>query len=345
MAADPILTIAGLTKRFAAGRSVVDTIRRVPAPVVTAVDGVSVSVRPREIVGVVGESGSGKTTLAKCAVRLVEPDSGTILFRDQDIASLRGSALTEFRRAVQYIFQDPYSSLNPLMTVGEAVSEPALVHGLIDKTQRAERTREMLDIVGLSESTSKRRPRELSGGQRQRVAIARSMAVCPDLLIADEAVSALDVSVQAQILNLLSNLRDEQGIGILFIAHQLSVIAHIADSVQVMYLGVIAESGPVREVFAYPGHPYTRALISAQPGKHRRREHRTPALKDEIPSSTAIPSGCRFRTRCPLVQDVCREVTPPAVDLGAGQTAWCHFAGKSDSDRPAIVAPVSSPSS
>jgi oligopeptide transport system ATP-binding protein len=327
MTAEPILSVDQLTKRFVAARGVADTVRRNPAPVVTAVDGVSLDVAPQQIVGVVGESGSGKSTLAKCLVRLLEPEAGTMTFRGDDIRAMRGKSLSQFRRAVQLIYQDPYSSLNPLMSVGDAIAEPAWVHGLIEKKDRVEWASSMLDLVGLSQASADRRPRALSGGQRQRVAIARSMAVQPEVLVADEAVSALDVSVQAQILNLFLRLREEQGVAIIFIAHQLSVVAHVADTVQVMYLGAIVEAGPVGQVFAAPGHPYTRALLSAQPGKHRRDQRRTPALTGEIPSPTAIPSGCRFRTRCPMAQDICREVAPPPVDLGDGRKAWCHFAG------------------
>jgi oligopeptide/dipeptide ABC transporter ATP-binding protein len=211
------------------------------------------------------------------------------------------------------------------MSVGEAVAEPAWVHGLIEKRERREWALEMLDLVGLSATAATRRPRELSGGQRQRVAIARSMAVSPQMLIADEAVSALDMSVQAQILNLFSQLREDQEVAVLFIAHQLSVVAHIADDVLVMYLGAVVESGPVDQVFASPSHPYTMALLSAQPGKHRRNQ-RAPALSGELPSPTEIPSGCRFRTRCPMAQDICAEVAPPVVAISDRHVAACHFA-------------------
>jgi oligopeptide/dipeptide ABC transporter ATP-binding protein len=324
----PILQVEDLRKGFDVRRSIGDTLLRRPASRIQAVDGASFSLSPHQVVGVVGESGSGKSTLAKCLVRLLEPDSGTVRFREQDVLALRGASLKQLRRSMQMIFQDPYSTLNPMMSVGEAISEPAKVHGLIESSERGAYAERMLDLVGLSKAHANRRPRELSGGQRQRVAIARAMAVEPELLIADEAVSALDVSIQAQILNLFAQLREERGVAILFIAHQLAVVAHIADVVMVMYLGALVEAGPVDEIFSRPGHPYTMALMAAQPGKHRRRGSREPALAGEIPSPTAIPSGCRFRSRCPYAQEICAEVDPPAVELGPQHWSKCHFAGE-----------------
>jgi oligopeptide/dipeptide ABC transporter ATP-binding protein len=323
-----ILDVGALTKWFDARRGIADTLLRRPTPRITAVDGVSFSMAPHQVVGVVGESGSGKSTLAKCLVRLIEPDGGTVRFRDQDVLSLRGKELKRVRRSMQMIFQDPYSTLNPMMSIRDAISEPAKVHGLIGSSERDAYAHRLLDMVGLSAAHGERRPRELSGGQRQRVAIARAMAVEPELLIADEAVSALDVSIQAQILNLFAQLREEKGVAILFVAHQLSVVAHIADLVMVMYLGALVEAGPVEEIFSRAGHPYTMALIAAQPGKHTRRGNRTPALAGEMPSPSAIPSGCRFRTRCPFAQDICAEVDPPPRELGPAHWSKCHFAGE-----------------
>jgi oligopeptide/dipeptide ABC transporter ATP-binding protein len=326
MTDEKLLVLRGVSKAFPMRRSPLATLTRRPAPQLVALDGVSLDVDTHEIVGVVGESGSGKSTLAKCLVRLVEPDAGTMRFRSQDLASLRGSALAQARRQMQMVYQDPYSSLNPLMSVRAAIAEPARVHGLAERADEAERVRAALEMVGLAPQIAERRPRELSGGQRQRVAIARAMAVRPELLLADEAVSALDVSIQAQILNLFASLRDEHGVAIVFIAHNLSVVAYIADRVNVMYLGAIVESGPTAQVFAAPGHPYTAALLSAQPGRHRRLREATPVLRSEIPSPLDIPSGCRFRTRCPLAREVCAELPPPAVELGDGRIARCHFA-------------------
>jgi oligopeptide transport system ATP-binding protein len=322
-ASAPLLRVRGLSKAFELRSSLT---RRDGGLRLVALDDVSLDVRTHEIVGVVGESGSGKSTLAKCLVRLVEPDAGTVQLRSQDVLSLRGRELAQARRQMQMIYQDPYSSLNPLMSVGAAIAEPARVHGIASPGQEADSVQAALDLVGLAPGLAQRRPRELSGGQRQRVAIARAMAVRPELLLADEAVSALDVSIQAQILNLFASLRDEHGVAILFIAHNLSVVAQVADQVNVMYLGAIMESGPTAAVFSAPGHPYTAALLSAQPGRHRRRQAARPVLRGEIPSPLNVPSGCRFRTRCPLAQDICAEVDPPPVELGNGRLARCHFA-------------------
>jgi oligopeptide transport system ATP-binding protein len=320
-----LLEVAGLTKTFAGRRDALDAVRRRPAPRLVAVDDVSFGLEPNQVVGIVGESGSGKSTLAKCLVRLVEPDGGSITFEGKDVRALSRKRLTGIRRAMQLIYQDPYSSLNPLMSIEQAVTEPAIVHGLLAGQSPSAYGADLLDLVGLPPAIAQRRPHELSGGQRQRVAIARAMAVRPELLIADEPVSALDVSIQAQVLNLFSKLRTEQRVAIIFIAHQLSVVAHIADTIMVMYLGRIVESGTTTDVFSRPGHPYTAALLASQPGRHRRAGRGQPALKGEIPSPLDVPSGCRFRTRCPMAQAICAEVDPAAADLGGGHRAWCHF--------------------
>jgi oligopeptide/dipeptide ABC transporter ATP-binding protein len=296
-------------------------------PRLTALDGVSLKLTGGQVLGLVGESGSGKSTLAKCLVRLLDPDRGRVLYRGRDVAGARGPQLMAVRRAMQLIYQNPYASLNPLIAVGEAIAEPAWVHSLIERRERRRFAGEMLQMVGLSPETALRRPAELSGGQRQRVAIARAMAVQPDVLIADEAISSLDVSAQAQILDLLAGLREDRGVGILLISHQLPVVAQIADTVAIVYLGRIVESGPATRVFSAPGHPYTHALLAAQPGAHRRGQRKVPALRGEIPSPLAIPSGCRFRTRCPRAEAICAALDPPRVELGPGHGAWCHFAG------------------
>jgi oligopeptide/dipeptide ABC transporter ATP-binding protein len=323
---ESILRVEGLEKSFPARRDVIDVLKR-QRPKLLAVDGVSFELRSHQAIGIVGESGSGKSTVAKCLVRLLEPDSGSITFRSTDVRAARGKGLASIRRAMQLIYQDPYSSLNPLMTVEQAISEPARVHGLIPEGRSSlAYVTEILELVGLSSRIAGRRPSQLSGGQRQRVAIARAMAVRPEILIADEPVSALDVSIQAQVLNVFEKLRAEQGVAIIMIAHQLAVLAQLADSVLVMYLGRIVEAGPAEQVFGRPGHPYTVALLKSQPGRHRRSQRRQPALEGEIPSPLNIPSGCRFRTRCPMAQDICREVDPAPVDLGGGHLSWCHFA-------------------
>jgi oligopeptide transport system ATP-binding protein len=326
MPSEDLLQVESLSKTFAvAQRSLTRIVRREPHRLV-ALDGVSITARTHEIVGIVGESGSGKSTLAKCLVRLTEPDAGSVLYKSRNVLKMGTRDLAATRRAMQMIYQDPYSSLNPLMSVGAAIAEAATVHGLVAKSDRTPYVAQALDMVGLSPALAARRPRELSGGQRQRVAIARAMAVKPDLLIADEAVSALDVSVQAQVLKLFAGLRDEQGVAIVFIAHNLSVVASIADRVNVMYLGAIMESGPTDQVFSSPAHPYTAALLQAQPGRHQRQSASAPALDGEIPSPLNIPTGCRFRTRCPLAQDICAQVAPLDVELSDGRTAKCHFA-------------------
>jgi oligopeptide transport system ATP-binding protein len=292
---------------------------------ITALDGVSFGVGSREILGLVGESGSGKTTLARCLVRLVAPDSGQAWFDGQDVFAVTSAQLRVIRRRMQLIYQDPYSSLNPRIRIGEAIAEPARVHRLVDgRNDEANLIATLLDSVGLAQSDARRRPRELSGGQRQRVAIARALAVQPSLLIADEPVSALDASVQAQILNLFGTLSRERGLAMILISHQLAVIAQLAQRVAIMYLGRIVEIGPTAEVFADPKHPYTGLLLAAHPDVNAPRHTRPPALPGEIPSPDRIPTGCRFRSRCPLAEPICADVDPPPVDLGNGHLSWCH---------------------
>jgi oligopeptide transport system ATP-binding protein len=325
--AEPILSVRNLSKAFVGRRDVSEKLRR-EKPRLVAVDDVSFDLRAHQAIGVVGESGSGKSTIAKCLVRLIEPDAGSITYRSTDVLAAGPKELSQIRRAMQLIYQDPYSSLNPLMSVEKAVAEPAEVHGLIPEGRSAGQfAAEMLELVGLAPSIGSRRPSQLSGGQRQRVAIARAMAIRPELLIADEPVSALDVSIQAQVLNLFEKLRAEQGVAIIMIAHQLGVVAQLADTLLVMYLFRIVESVPAQRIFSAPGHPYTAALLKSQPGPHRRGQRHGPALEGEIPSPLNIPSACRFRTRCPMAQDICAEVDPPPIDLGDGQKSWCHFAG------------------
>jgi oligopeptide/dipeptide ABC transporter ATP-binding protein len=317
-----LLRVEGLSKAFVARGAWSAALRRRPVPRLVALDGVSLQVGERETLGLVGESGSGKTTVARCIVRLVEPDAGTIHFRDTDIRAARGAGLRHARRHIQLVFQDPYSSLNPRLGVGDAIEEAARVHGLLPR-DGSDRVATLLDLVGLPRATARRRPRELSGGQRQRVAIARALAVEPSIVIADEAVSALDVSVQAQILNLFEQLGAELGLSIVFISHQLAVIAHLAQRVAVMYLGRIVEEGPTAEVFARPRHPYTAALLAAHPTLER-REGRAPALRGELPSPYQIPAGCRFNTRCPFAETRCFTDEPQLEDVGPGHGVACH---------------------
>jgi oligopeptide/dipeptide ABC transporter ATP-binding protein len=320
---DPILEIVDVSKSFPKRRSIKEIARRIEAPRLVALDAVSMAVPAHGTLGIVGESGSGKSTLARSIVRLVEPDSGVIRFDGKDLLRADRKQLTAARRRVQMIYQDPYSSLNPRLTVGETIIEPARVHGLVDRQNETARLASLLDQVGLSQKLADRRPRALSGGQRQRVAIARALATEPDLLIADEAVSALDLSIQAQVVNLLTDLQSELGLTMIFISHQLSVVAHIADEIAVMYLGRVVEHGPTAALFSSPAHPYTAALIEAQPRRDKSARH-NPAIAGEIPSSLDIPEGCNFRSRCALAQPICAQVDPPEVRLASGQSSWCH---------------------
>jgi oligopeptide/dipeptide ABC transporter ATP-binding protein len=322
-AGGPLLHVAGLTRTFRARRRARDLLGGGRRARLVAVDDVSFDLGPGETLGLVGESGSGKTTLARCVVRLVEPDAGVVRFGDVDVMRADRDALRSVRRRIQVVFQDPYSSLNPRLTVAQAVSEAALVHQLVERSDADALVGRLLDRVGLAATVARRRPRELSGGQRQRVAIARALAVEPSMIIADEAVSALDVSIQAQILNLFDDLVRDLGLSLMFISHQLAVIAHLTERVAVMYLGRIVESGPTEEVFSRPRHPYTAALLAAHPALDLSRA-RAPALRGEIPSAFAIPAGCRFAGRCPYVEERCRAHDPEPADVGPGHLAWCH---------------------
>jgi oligopeptide/dipeptide ABC transporter ATP-binding protein len=318
-----LLEVSGLVKRFQLRQTVSGRLARRTPPTLTAVDDVSLAVDRHRTLGIVGESGSGKTTLARCITRLHEPDAGSVVFDGSELTKLQGAELRQMRRRIQTVFQDPYTSLNPRMTVGAAIAEPLLVHGIAGKDSAKGKVAELLDLVGLAPALARRFPRELSGGQRQRVAIARSLAPQPELLIADEAVSALDVSVQAQILNLLLDLTEHLGLTMIFISHQLSVIANVADHVAVMYLGRIVEYGPVEDVFEHPQHPYTAALLAANPEPVPERRRRQAAIRGDIPSPLDIPSGCRFRTRCGHAEERCAEIDPPAAEVGPGHVARC----------------------
>jgi peptide/nickel transport system ATP-binding protein len=317
------LEVDNLVKRFEMRRTVSGRLKRTDPPTLTAVDDVSLSLERHRTLGVVGESGSGKSTLARCITRLTEPDEGSIRFDGVDLRLLSGKSLQGMRRRMQVVFQDPFSSLNPRLTAGSAIGEPLLVHGLATRDTVRARVGELLELVGLAPQVARRFPRELSGGQRQRVAIARSLAPEPELLIADEAVSALDVSIQAQILNLLVDLTERLGLTMIFISHQLSVIANVADDVAVMYLGRVVEQGPVERVFENPQHPYTAALLAANPEPVPERRRREAAIRGDIPSPLDIPSGCRFRTRCAFAEERCAEVDPPPVPVGPDHVARC----------------------
>lgn len=292
---------------------------------VTAVDDVSIELAPGEIVGLVGESGCGKSTLGRSIVGLEQPQSGRILLDGIDLAGLKGTELRETRRAIQYVFQDPYASLNDRQTIGEAIVEALLIKGVKEPGVQRTRTLALLDQVGLPQSMAERYPRELSGGQRQRVAIARSLAVEPRVLICDEPVSALDLSIRAQVMNLFLTLQKELGVACLFIAHDLALVRQAASRTYVMYLGKIVESGTSNELYGSPGHPYTRALLDSIPSADPRKEalREAPAIHGDIPSPTNPPSGCRFRTRCPHAIAACADTQPPLATLTPSHRAAC----------------------
>jgi oligopeptide/dipeptide ABC transporter ATP-binding protein len=340
---EAIVEVSDLAKHY--------RLRGRPGQAVRALDGVSLAVGARRTYGLVGESGSGKSTLGRVLLRLETPDSGRVLFDGSDWLALRGEALRRARREMQAIFQDPLGSMDPRRTAGDAITSALRAHNLSGgKESRAARAAELLALVGLPGDVASRYPAQLSGGQRQRVTIARAIALNPKFIVCDEPTSALDVSVQAQIINLLSDLQDTLGVGYLFISHSLATVRHIADRVGVMYLGKIVEEGTADGLFATPQHPYTAALLAAAPAPDPVAAGRTGLaasasasaearlLSGEVPSATRLPSGCRFRLRCPRAAEICASAEPPLAEVAPGHAAACHFPGPSDrSPSPAVA--------
>jgi peptide/nickel transport system ATP-binding protein len=292
-----------------------------------AVDGVSLEVRAGETLGIVGESGCGKSTLGRCLVRLTDVTKGTVTFQGQDITKLSRRALRPVRRDLQLVFQDPYASLNPRRRIGDILSEPLEIHGYGDRRARSARVHDLLEVVGLNASHVDRFPHEFSGGQRQRVGIARALAMQPKVIVADEPVSALDVSIQAQVLNLFADLQDEFSLTYVFIAHDLGVVQHVSTRIAVMYLGEVVELGAVDALYARPAHPYTEALLSAAPEVEEEgtTQRERILLAGDVPNPINKPSGCPFRTRCPYAQQICAEEHPPLAEVAPGRTVACHF--------------------
>ena len=316
----PILKVEGLKTYFPVGGGLFGKKQ-----VVKAVNDVSFEVMEHETFGLVGESGCGKSTLGRTLVKIYEPTEGKIEFMGKDITKLNGSEMQDFRRNVQMIFQDPYASLNPRMTVGEIIREPMEIHNIGTPKERDEKVASLLETVGLKPDHVRRYPHEFSGGQRQRICIARALALNPEFVVCDEPVSALDVSVQAQIINLLKTLQEERNLTYLFISHDLSVVEHISDSIGVMYLGGLVETGATEDIFANPLHPYTQALFSAIPMPDPDLKRNRIILEGSIPSPANPPKGCKFHTRCSRCMECCKTEEPKAKDMGNGHVVKCHL--------------------
>ena len=316
-----ILQLEDVAKRFSGRRSPF-----APRRSIRAVDGVDLTVRSGETLGLVGESGCGKSTLARLILKLHNVSTGRISFLGQQVHDARGRNLSRYRRQVQAVFQDPFSSLSPRMTAGQIVAEPMIVNGGLSSRETDARVADLFDKVGLNPAWMERYPHEFSGGQRQRIAIARGISLNPKLLVLDEPVSALDLSVRAQILNLLKDLQRNLGLSYLLISHDLPVVSRICTRIAVMYLGRIVEIGPAREIVANPRHPYTKALFSAVLPEHPRAHHQRIELEGEVPSPLDIPSGCRFRTRCPIAVERCKVEPPANLMINSDHMAECHFA-------------------
>jgi len=319
--AGTVLDVVGLKKHFPVKRGL---LRRTVGHV-HAVDGVTFSIGEGETLGLVGESGCGKSTVARTVLRLIEPTAGSILLDGQDVTQLGKSAMRPYRRQMQMIFQDPFSSLNPRMSAGDIVGEPLSVHGIAHGTEKETRTAEIFDQVGLRRSQMRAFPHEFSGGQRQRISIARALALNPKLIIADEPVSALDVSIQAQVINLMMDLQREKRLSYLFIAHDLAVVEHISHRIAVMYLGRIVEYAEKKTLFTQPKHPYTQALLSAVPVPNPKLRREKRLLQGDVPSPINPPPGCTFHTRCPYAEARCREEVPVLKEIAQGHGVSCHL--------------------
>ena len=319
----PVVEVNNLTKEFT-----VKSTRglRVIRRTVHAVSDVSITIPEGKTVGLVGESGSGKTTVGRCILRLIEPTAGSVKFKGSELIGMDQNDLRKLRRSMQIVFQDPYASLDPKMTVGASIAEPLEIQKVSGNHQ--DRVAELLELVGLAPDHARRFPHEFSGGQRQRVGVARALALNPSFIVLDEPVSALDVSIQAGVVNLLQDLQEQLGLSYLFIAHDLSVVRHISDTVAVMYLGKIVEVGPAEDLYLASGHPYTKALLSAVPQADPVTERGRPRimLQGEVPSPINPPSGCRFRTRCPIAKEICAVEEPELKERGQGHPVACHFA-------------------
>ncbi len=317
----PIIETRDVTKHFSAGRDGLGRAR----PSLKAVDGVSLSIQRGETLALVGETGSGKTTFGRLLLGLYRPTSGDILYRGQSILDPKSPTARTVRRQVQGVFQDPYSSLNPTMTIGQSLTEVLKVHNVVGRADRADRVAELLSTVGLSTAQAARRPHAFSGGERQRVGIARALAVQPEVVIADEPLSALDVSIQAQVLNLMIRLQDERGLTYLFVTHDLDVARHISQRTAVLYLGRVVEQAPTEAIFAEPLHPYTQALVRAAPRLTVQRKTVKPAVTGDIPNAIERPAGCHFHPRCPMAMPVCQVREPAVIQLPDHRSVACHL--------------------
>ncbi|HEY3906496.1 MAG TPA: oligopeptide/dipeptide ABC transporter ATP-binding protein [Streptosporangiaceae bacterium] len=322
--ATPIISTVNVSRYFSVGHGRVGRGR----PVLKAIDGVSLDIRRGQTLALVGETGSGKTTFGRLLLGLYTPTSGDILYDGESIVAARGDAAKVVRRSIQGVFQDPYSSLNPTMTVGQSLAEVLKVHKVGDRSQRQDLVAELLKTVGLSPAQAARRPQAFSGGERQRVGIARALAARPEVVIADEPLSALDVSIQAQVLNLLISLQEERGLTYLFVTHDLDVARHISQRTAVLYLGRVVEYAPTAEIFTEPLHPYTRALVKAAPKLTTHRKAIKPALTGDIPNAIERPSGCHFHPRCPLAMPICSEREPQLLQISESRTVACHLHDK-----------------